>query len=195
MYKVISGALKIYYSIFYKVNIVNREKLLNAKGLVVAGNHTSNHDPALIYTYFNNVVRFIAKEELLNIPFIKNIMLDAKIIPVKRGAFDRNCISTAIANLKEGNNVGIFPEGTRSKTKDLKLGEGHNGVSLIASRANTNILPFAIIPKKHFKLFSEIKIVVGDEIDVAALKEAGLKHDQITQAVMKEIGNLIEKER
>lgn len=195
MYKLVSGVLKIYYSIFYKVNIINKEAIINAKGLVIAGNHTSNHDPVLMYTFFENKIRFIAKEELFKIPFLKNIMEDANIIPVKRGSFDRNCINTSIENLKEGYNVGIFPEGTRSKTKDLKLGEGHNGVSLIASRGNANILPFAIIPKKHFKFFSEIKIVVGEEINVSVLKEAGYKHDQITKSVMKAIEELIEKER
>ncbi|MDO4813632.1 MAG: lysophospholipid acyltransferase family protein [Gemella sp.] len=195
MYNIIKKLIRAYYKTFYKITIINKEKLENSSGVVLSGNHISNHDPVLMYTMFDKPTRFIAKEELFKVPVLKTILEKVEMIPVKRGAFDRAAINAAVTGLKEGQNIGIFPEGTRAKTKDLKLGEGHSGVSLIASRAGANILTFAIVPKKHFRLFSEIKIVIGDVINPAELKEAGYKHDQITAEVMKSIENLIEKER
>ncbi|MBF0709797.1 MULTISPECIES: 1-acyl-sn-glycerol-3-phosphate acyltransferase [unclassified Gemella] len=194
MYRIIKKLIRTYYKIFYKISIVNKEKLENASGVVLSGNHTSNHDPVLIYTLFDKATRFIAKEELFKIPILKNLLEKLEVIPVKRGSFDRACIAAAVNGLKSGQNIGIFPEGTRSKSKDLKLGEGHSGVSLISSRAGANVLTFAIIPKKHFRLFSEIKIVIGDEINVTSLREEGYKHDQITSEIMKSIENIIKKE-
>ena len=77
----------------------------------------------------------------------------------------------------------------------MDLGQSHNGASFIATRAKTKIIPFAIIPNKNFRLFSEIKIVVGDEIDAARLKEEGKSHDEITTILMKAISDLIAKEK
>ncbi|MBF0713485.1 1-acyl-sn-glycerol-3-phosphate acyltransferase [Gemella sp. GH3] len=195
MYNFVKWSLKIYYTLFYKVTILNKDKLENVRGIVLSGNHLSNHDPLLFVPFFDNKVRFIAKEELFNIPLLKRFLLSTGSIPVKRGTFDRTCINEAIKALKNGENVGIFPEGTRSKDKDLKLGESHNGVSLISTRAEADVLTFAIIPNKNFRIFSEIKIVIGDIINTTSLKEQGYKHDEITKVIMDSIANIIEKEK
>lgn len=195
MYKFVKSSLTLFYKTFYKVTIVNKEKIENAKGVVISGNHLSNHDPLLFPAFFNKNIRFIAKEELFKIPFIKQSLEATGAIPIKRGTFDRTAINTSIKLLKEGEVVGIFPEGTRSHSKDLNLGESHNGASFIATRAKTKIIPFAIIPNKNFRLFSSIKIVIGDEIDAAALKEEGKSHDEITAILMETISELIAKEK
>ena len=195
MYNFIRVLLALFYKIFYKVTIVNKEKIENAKGVVISGNHLSNHDPLLFPAFFDKKIRFIAKEELFKVFFIKQALEATGAIPIKRGTFDRTAINQSIKLLKEGEIVGIFPEGTRSHSKDLDLGESHNGASFIASRARTKIIPFAIIPNKNFRLFSRIKLVVGDEIDAYALKEEGKSHDEITEILMQRISDLIEKEK
>lgn len=43
----------------------------------------------------------------------------------------------------------MFPEGTRSKTG--KLGEGKNGVSLIAKKTGCHIVPCSVTKPKIFK--------------------------------------------
>ena len=195
MYNFVKTSLKLFYRLFYKVTIVNGEKIENAKGVVISGNHLSNHDPLLFPAFFDKKIRFIAKEELFKIPFIKQSLKATGAIPIKRGTFDRAAINSSIKLLKEGEVVGVFPEGTRSHSKELDLGQLHNGASFIATRAKTKIIPFAIIPSKNFRLFSEIKIVVGDEIDATSLKEEGKSHDEITAILMQAISDLIVKEK
>jgi len=155
----------------------------------------SNHDPLLFPAFFDKKIRFIAKEELFKIVFVKQALEATGAIPIKRGTFDRTAINNSIKLLREGEVVGIFPEGTRSHSKELNLGESHNGASFIATRAKTKIIPFAIIPSKNFRIFSSIKIVVGDEIDAASLKEEGKSHDEITTILMEKISELIAKEK
>ena len=195
MYNLVKYLLFIYYKIFYKVEIVNKEKLENANGVIISGNHLSNHDPLLFPPFFNKRVRFIAKEELFKIPFIKQCLNSTKAIPVKRGTFDKACIKEAVSSLNNGEVVGIFPEGTRSKSKELELGDSHKGTAFIALRAKVNIIPFAIVPKKNFKLFSTIKIIFGEEIDTLKLKEEGYSYEDITNVLMQKIEKLIEGEK
>lgn len=195
MYNFIRKLLALYYKTFYKVTIVNKEKIENAKGVVISGNHLSNHDPLLFPAFFDKKIRFIAKEELFKIVFVKQALEATGAIPIKRGTFDRTAINNSIKLLREGEVVGIFPEGTRSHSKELDLGESHNGASFIATRAKTKIIPFAIIPNKNFRIFSSIKIVIGDEIDAASLKEEGKSHDEITATLMEKISELIAKEK
>ena len=195
MYNFVKTLLLLFYKIFYKVTVINGEKIENAKGVVVSGNHLSNHDPLLFPAFFDKKIRFIAKEELFKIPFVKQSLKATGTIPIKRGTFDRAAINASIKLLKEGEVVGVFPEGTRSHSKELDLGQLHNGASFIATRAKTKIIPFAIIPSKNFRLFSEIKIVVGDEIDATSLKEEGKSHDEITAILMQAISDIIAKEK
>ena len=195
MYKFVRTLLLLFYKIFYKVTIINGEKIENAKGVVISGNHLSNHDPLLFPAFFERKIRFIAKEELFKIPFVKQSLEATGAIPIKRGTFDRAAINSSIKLLKEGEVVGVFPEGTRSHSKELDLGQSHNGASFLATRAKTKLIPFAIIPNKNFRLFSEIKIVVGDEIDATRLKEEGKSHDEITTILMQAISDLIAKEK
>ena len=195
MYNFVRILLSIFYKTFYKVTIVNKEKIENAKGVVISGNHLSNHDPLLFPAFFEKNIRFIAKEELFKIVFVKQALEATGAIPIKRGTFDRTAINNSIKLLKEGEVIGIFPEGTRSHSKDLDLGQSHNGASFIATRAKTKIIPFAIIPNKNFRIFSSIKIVIGDEIDAASLKEEGKPHDEITAILMDKISEWIAKEK
>ena len=69
MYNFVKASLKLFYRLFYKVTIVNGEKIENAKGVVISGNHLSNHDPLLFPAFFNKEIRFMAKEELFKIFF------------------------------------------------------------------------------------------------------------------------------
>lgn len=194
MYKFVKFTLTLYYKLFYKVKVINKEKLESAKGMVISGNHISNHDPLLFVPFFNNKIRFIAKEELFKVPLLKNFLQSTNAIPVKRGTFDRACINEAISSLKNGENIGIFPEGTRSHSKGLELGQAHNGVSLISTRAESKVLTFAIVPKKNFRIFSEIKIIIGDVVNTPELKKQGFKHHEITNEIMKSIQKIIDKE-
>ena len=61
---------------------------------------------------------------------------------MRRGLADRNAVRVAISLLKEGEVVGIFPEGTRSKTG--VLGEPLPGMPMIAIKAGVPIIPAAI---------------------------------------------------
>ena len=53
MYNFVKTLLLLFYKIFYKVTVINGEKIENAKGVVISGNHLSNHDPLLFPAFFD----------------------------------------------------------------------------------------------------------------------------------------------
>ena len=73
-----------------------------------------------------------------------------QVFPVKRGMSDKKAIRTGLTLLKEGHVLGLFPEGTRSKTGEL--GKGLTGAGFFALRTEAAVVPCAIIgPYKSFR--------------------------------------------
>ena len=118
-------------------------------GLVLASSHLGNVDPMMLAIAFaprRRYIRFMAKEQLFRYvltPFV----VGWNPIRLYRGASDRNAMRKAEAEVRSGGLLGMFPEGTRSKTGDL--GRLHGGTALIALRTNTSILPCRVFNTNH----------------------------------------------
>ena len=89
----------------------------------------------------------MAKEELFKNPIFGWIIRQFGTFPVKRGAVDRTAIRQAIRELKAGNPLGIFPEGTRIRREGL--GRFHSGMASLALMTGTPILPVAVIGSRY----------------------------------------------
>ena len=134
----------------------------------------------------------MGKEELFKNPVMAWVCRSLHVFPVKRGAADKTAIKTAVKILKDGKCLGIFPEGTRSKTG--KLGKAESGVSLIAAMTKAPIIPAAIVDTE--KIFSsEVKfprlaVVYGTPIKFTGSTKDRDALDAFAQSVMNEIAKL-----
>jgi len=116
-----------------------------AGGAMLAGNHVSYLDPALLWSVAPRPVHFVAKAELWNVGWLGWALDRVGAFPVERGSADRAMITTATDLLSRGELVGMFPEGTRSTPSGSgELGAAHGGVSFIAMRAGVPIVPVGI---------------------------------------------------
>ena len=122
--------------------VVGRKRVPRGRGaLILASSHLGNVDPmmlAIATAPRGRRIRFMAKEELFRYvltPFI----VSWNPIKLYRGASDRAAMRQAEAVVRNGELLGMFPEGTRSRTGDL--GPLQGGTALIALRTNTPILP------------------------------------------------------
>lgn len=112
---------------------------------ILASNHTSYLDPVLLWCGAPRPVHFMAKAELWEIPVLGWAIDKLLAFPVKRGAPDRTAIARASSLLEAGELVGIFPEGTRTRTPDSdELGEANEGAAFLALRTGTPVLPVGI---------------------------------------------------
>ncbi len=122
-------------------------------GKVIICNHTSMLE--IIAIVVDGWTRHRRVRPLFKSEFAKNKIIDwffARVggIPLHRGAADLKAVKRAANALKRGEDILIFPEGTRVKSDDQPV-KMHGGCALIASRAGADIVPMAIIGARDIK--------------------------------------------
>jgi 1-acyl-sn-glycerol-3-phosphate acyltransferase len=84
----------------------------------------------------------MAKEELFNVPLLKQAIKLYGAYPVKRSQSDRSAIRAALKVLENGWIAGIFLDGTRSR--DGRIHRPKLGAALIAAKAGVPIIPVSL---------------------------------------------------
>ena len=109
----------------------------------------------------------MAKEELFHGKIITYLLNLAGVFPVSRAGNDMKAIKTSLRHLRDGEILGIFPEGTRYHHADAEpLADFKQGAVLIAYKGKAPILPIGLENAKNFwKLTKPAPIVrVGEPI-------------------------------
>jgi 1-acyl-sn-glycerol-3-phosphate acyltransferase len=110
---------------------------------VIVSNHLSLIDPFVIGYAANRDVSFMGKEELFQIPIIGFVVRKLGAFPVDRSRRDPASMRIALTVLKEGELLGMFPEGHRSTTGDMIA--FHTGAARLAARTRSPIIPAAVV--------------------------------------------------
>ena len=126
------------------VTVTGTENIPRRGGVCFVSNHGSIFDIVLLLAYCGRPIGFIAKKELLFIPFINiwifligGLFIDRNKI---RGAI--RTINKGVARIKAGGGMIIFPEGHRSRGQGLL--PFHPGSLKLATQAEAPIIPVAI---------------------------------------------------
>ena len=167
---------------------------------IVAANHLSFIDPPLLCASLPRRITFMVKEELFFHPIWGAFIRAFGALPVRRGYADRGALRQALRLLRRGAALGVFPEGTRSRTGRLQ--PGHSGVSLVAVRAGVPVLPVAITGSERIRGLSNafrrptIAVRVGQPV-MLTLSEEGTAASsaQATDLIMARIAALLPPER
>lgn len=110
--------------------------------IIVASNHLSWIDIPLIGLAIPRRIAFMAKSEYFRSPFHAFLVRLYGGFTVDRGTVDRTALSAALLALHNGCALGIFPEGTRSRT--FQLQRGKLGTAYIALTNDASIVPVGI---------------------------------------------------
>jgi len=175
------------YKPLYRIETIGQEKIPKEGAVLLCSNHIHNFDPMVVGITTKRPVYFMAKEELFTVPVLGKLVPYLNAFPVKRGMSDREALRKGLSVLKEGKVLGLFPEGTRSKTGEL--GEGLAGAGFFATRSNAVIVPCAVIGP--YKAFSKLKVVYGDPVDFTEYRNNKISADEATKIIMEEIRKLI----
>ena len=173
-----------------------RENMPKEGPVILAANHMSNWDPPLLATFLARPVSYMAKQELFFNFIADYILRSCHSFPVKRGAADRGAIKAALAELKKGHCLGVFPQGTRSRHGERKKAEP--GVALLAAMAKAPVVPAAIIGTDHVfangGFLPKLRVIYGKPLIFQGEKQDKQALQDFSQKIMDEIYAMIKND-
>ena len=170
---------------------------------ILASNHLSFSDSIFLPVKVPRKITFLAKSEYFTGKGIRGkataaFFKGAGQVPVERtgGNASTAAIETGVRVLREGNLLGIYPEGTRSP--DGRLYRGKTGVARMALEAQVPVIPIAMmntdkvqpIGKTRPNFNVEVGIKIGKPLDFS--RYYGMHEDRfvlrsLTDEIMYEI--------
>jgi len=175
-----------------RVKVVGGEHIPREGGAVLACNHVSYLD--FIFAGFGaqpsrRLVRFMAKQEIFNSRIAGPLMRSMHHIPVDREA-GLASYKAALAALKDGEVVGVFPEATISRSFTVK--ELKSGAARMAAAAGVPLVPMALWgtqrlwtkgrPRRLLQRHVPISILIGEPLTVGRRDDAtGLLHRRMSE--------------
>ncbi len=159
--------------IIFPMKIIGKENIPKKGGFILCSNHTSLLDPVFFLLVCPRKVYFMAKDELFGSKIGAWFWKKFGVFSIKRGKGDIESINNAIKIIKDGEVMGIFPEGRRSR--DYTPQNAKAGVALIANTAKCDVLPACVYAKGRIKPFKRTTIRFGEVMpfDTLGLAEGG----------------------
>jgi len=177
--------------------VVGKEKLVTDGPVLIASNHESYLDPPLVGVAYDEAVYYLARKTLFT-GFGAWLYPRLNSIPIDQDRPDMTSLKTIIKLLRSGNQVVIFPEGSRTLDGELQAAEA--GTGLIVAKSKAVVQPVRIfgareaLPRGSGKLcFRPITLVVGDPITFTAeeLKAKGRdEYQKISDKIMEAIAKI-----
>jgi 1-acyl-sn-glycerol-3-phosphate acyltransferase len=160
--------------VLWPTEVRGRRHVPRRGGAIIAANHLSFLDSALLLGVLPRRTTFIGKAEYLDSWTTRTLFPAIGMIPVDRSGGRRSLVALEAAAevLERGELFGIFPEGTRSRYGLLH--KGRTGAARLALRTGVPIVPVGIVGTDRIqppdartpKLFRPCAIRIGAPIDV-----------------------------
>ncbi len=130
----------------YRFRLKGDEQIPTKGAAVLACNHVSFADAVLLMCASPRPVRFLMDREIFNMPVIGTVFRLCKAIPVcspreDQAAYQR-ALDAAVQVLRDGDLLGIFPEG--QLTRDGNIGEFKAGLVKILAAEPAPVIPMAL---------------------------------------------------
>lgn len=186
-YKIFRGILGPIFKLYYRPTIIGKENIPLDGPIIIAGNHKHLFDQNSVIIATKRPVHYMAKKEYFDDKKVAWFFKMAGCISVDRSKKDNKAVESALSVLKDGGAIGIFPEGTRNKTKEFLLPFKFGAVSM-AKKTDAYIVPFGIAGDYKFRT-RNLKIKFGKPFKVGdmPLDEANKKLYNKVGKLMKDV--------
>ncbi len=177
--------------------IQGREEMPDTGRVIICCNHVTMRDPIFVSTVHKRQIFYMAKAELFTNKFVGGIISSLGAFPVHRGQGDMDAMASARRLLEQEQAVGIFIEGTRSRTGQLL--KPKTGAVMLAHETHSPILPMCItapgekVPSSFQKLaISCGKLIQPEELGIEDGNIASYR--KAARYVMERIAQLRERD-
>ena len=136
--------------------ILHPERAARPGAFLLAANHASPFDAALLIASTPRVIYWLSIVELFRHPFTRWFLSSMLAAPLDRSRVDTKTVRTIARHLRAGRVVGFFPEGgVRSGSESvLAGGELKEGVARIAELARVPVLPCVVLGGEKFSTWT-----------------------------------------
>ncbi len=168
-FTIVQKVLRVPVRLIFRVHYHGRENEPAATdgAYIIASNHISNVDPIILCAAIDKQQpHYMAKKELFKIPILRGLIKMLGAYPVDRGGADVKAIKHSVNLLLEGKCVGIFPQGHRYQKEDPRTTPVKQGVAMLATKTETQILPCFIKTKKRkiTPFITRVDVIIGKPI-------------------------------
>ncbi|WP_205697996.1 1-acyl-sn-glycerol-3-phosphate acyltransferase [Conexibacter sp. SYSU D00693] len=147
-----------------RLEVTGLEALPLEGPVLLAGNHDSYWDPVTIGIAGmpRRQIKALAKASMWKVKGLDKVLDGMGQIPIDRGKGDQGALERAIAELRAGACIGVFPEGTRSLGRELRARSGFGRLAQAVPEATvvcctvtgtTDITAFPKRPKLRVHFF------------------------------------------
>ena len=144
--------VRLVFGCVARVRVLGRKNANRSGGFLLASNHISHFDPFLIGVTVRRKIDWMTMAEFFRRAALGFLLRSIDAFPAERDRADLKTIRTAIARLKNGRTVGIFPEGgIRDGARSLLEGAPlRAGAATLAQIAGVPIVPCVILGTDRF---------------------------------------------
>jgi len=194
---VIGLAVSLFKTMRWKITTSGIEHIPTVGGAVIATNHVGYLDFTFVgyaARYRRRLVRFMAKQEVFGHPVAGPLMRGMKHIPADRFGRAEQAVELATEAARNGEIVGMFPEGTISRSFVPRAGK--TGAARIAIDAAVPLIPGAvwgsqrILTKGRPKNF-ESKVAISVDLGSPIEHSPDSDPKALTQTLMDHISDLV----
>lgn len=149
-YRILTPLMRLIFKLYYHPLIINKEYIPKKGPIIIVGNHKHVFDQCLTIIATKRPLHYMAKKEYFDSKlgfFFKMV----GCISVNRTIKDEQATKEALNILNNQGALGLFPEGTRNKTKDKLLLPLKYGAVSLAKKTNATIIPFGLTGDYKFR--------------------------------------------
>lgn len=194
----VRSLIEALFRVLFSYDCLGEERLPSEGAAIVAANHPSYLDPILLSLQVKRPIRFMAWDAIFRVPLLGPLarLFGAFPVDVRPGS-GGSAYEAARRLVEEGEIVGIFPEGRRSRDGWLEE-DLRGGAARLALETGAPVFPATIRGAfrawPHFRALpglATIRVRYHDPIEPAAY--AGLPADERVAALLEELRLRVER--
>jgi 1-acyl-sn-glycerol-3-phosphate acyltransferase len=168
VYVIVSAIIRLLLPLQMRLRVYGAERCPRTGPVIIVANHLGLLDPLAIAILVPRQVRILAKSEVFQWLILGGIARACGVVPVHRGASDREALRTLTELLAQGQCVELMPEGTYPKVPlPPAMIPVKTGAAFLAVRTGALVQPVGITgtervwaPKRGWKIWHRPRVTI-----------------------------------